>query len=328
MTVHLVGGFLGSGKTTAIHSACKLLRQRSETASVITNAQGTLLVDTAFLRGSHPTREVTGGCFCCRYDQLVEMITEARRDGAHHVFAEAVGSCADLVATVVRPLLGSPHSPVDRVSFTAMVDARLLIRLLAGEPLPWSGDVGYVFREQLREAPLLVASKWDLVTDPIALSALGNGCGTRPGQTVLCQDGRTPGGVAGWVDGLCDPGHPSNADAGACDLGIDYARYGAGEEALAWLDAEVQVESNEGGAREAAGRLVRAVIAEVNHSADAIGHVKFLIRDHLYDVKVSHTAAWPMKSQSIVRAGRTFAGRRSACAEESAESSVSVAAQP
>ena len=96
VTVHLVGAFLGSGKTTAIRStACELRRQRGEAASVITNDQGTLLVDTAFLRGSHPTREVTRGCFCCRYDPLVELL------------AEAVGSCADLVATVVRPLLGS-----------------------------------------------------------------------------------------------------------------------------------------------------------------------------------------------------------------------------
>ena len=301
VTVHLVGGFLGSGKTTAIRSACELLRQRGEAASVITNDQGTLLVDTAFLRGSHPTREVTGGCFCCRYDELVELLAEARRDGAQHVFAEAVGSCADLVATVVRPLLRSASGPVDRVSFTAMVDARLLIRLLAGEPLPWSGDVAYLFGEQLREAPLLVASKWDLVTDPPALAASGNGSGIPgPGQTVLCQDGCTPAGVAGWVDALCDPGHPSTAEAGAFDLGIDYARYGAGEEALAWLDAEVQVNAAEGGARAAACRLVRAVVAEVSDAAYAIGHVKFLIRDHLYDIKVSHTAADEAPDQALL----------------------------
>ena len=301
MTVHLVGGFLGSGKTTAIRSACELLRQRGLTAPVITNDQGTLLVDTAFLRGSHPTREVTGGCFCCRYDQLVEMLAEAHREGAQHVFAEAVGSCADLVATVVRPLLGSGSGPVDRVSFTAMVDARLLVQIQAGEPLPWSGDVAYVFREQLREAPLLVASKWDLMTDPVALSAFGKGSRLpRPGQTVLCQDGRTPAGVAGWVDALCDPGHPATAKAGACDLRIDYARYGAGEEVLAWLDAEVRVDAAGGGAREAAGRLVRAVVAEVSDEADAVGHVKFLIRDHLYDVKVSLTAADESPEQALL----------------------------
>ena len=301
VTVHLVGGFLGSGKTTAIRSACELLRQRGETASVITNDQGTLLVDTAYLRGSQPTREVTGGCFCCRYDQLAELLAQARCDGTQHVFAEAVGSCADLVATVVRPLLGSPSGPVDRVSFTAMVDARLLIRLRAGEPLPWSGDVAYLFHEQLREAPLLVASKWDLVTDPPSLSASGNGSGIPgPGQAVLCQDGRTPSGVAGWVDALCDPGHPATAKAGACDLGIDYARYGAGEEALAWLDAEVRVNTAQEGARSAAGRLVRAVIAAIDDEADAIGHVKFLIRDHLYEVKVSQTATDEAPSQALL----------------------------
>ena len=94
------------------------------------------------------------------------MLAEARRDGARHVFAEAVGSCADLGrdrgAAAAR---SSAAGPVDRVSFTAMVDARLLIRLQAGEPLPWSGDVAHLFLEQLREAPLLVASKWDLVTE-------------------------------------------------------------------------------------------------------------------------------------------------------------------
>lgn len=301
VTVHLVGGFLGSGKTTAIHSACEALRQRDEAASVITNDQGTLLVDTAFMQGSQPTREVTGGCFCCRYDQLVELLSEARRDGAQHVFAEAVGSCADLVATVVRPLLGSASGPVDRLSFTAMVDARLLLRLQSGEPLPWSGDVVYLFLEQLREAPLLVASKRDLVTDAPSLAASGSGSGIPvPGQTVLCQDGRTPAGVAGWVDALCDPGHPATADAGARELGIDYARYGAGEEALAWLDAEVRVDAAEGRAREAACRLVNSVVAEVSGEADAIGHVKFLIRDHLYDVKVSHTDADEAPEQALL----------------------------
>lgn len=296
MILHLVGGFLGSGKTTAIRSACALLRQRGEAAAAITNDQGTLLVDTAFLRGSHPTREVTGGCFCCRYDRLVDLLVDTRRGGARHAFAEAVGSCADLAATVVRPLLRSAAGPVERVSFTAMVDARLLARLRAGRRLPWSGNVAYLFREQLREAPLLVASKWDLLADPPRMSASADGSGIpAPGQTVLCQDGRTPAGVVRWVDALGDAGHPATtsaaAGAGAGDLGIDYARYGAGEVALAWLDAEVRVDAAGGGARAAAGRLVRAVIAGVSREADAIGHVKFLIRDHLHDVKVSHTAA-------------------------------------
>ncbi|HBH85530.1 MAG TPA: hypothetical protein DDY34_17245 [Bacteroidales bacterium] len=40
MKIHLVGGFLGSGKTTAIANACKILSDKGSTTSVITNDQG------------------------------------------------------------------------------------------------------------------------------------------------------------------------------------------------------------------------------------------------------------------------------------------------
>ena len=36
---------------------------------------------------------------------------------------------------------------------------------------------------------------------------------------------------------------------------------------------------------------MHAVVAEITDRADVIGHVKFLIRDHLYDIKIGHTAA-------------------------------------
>ena len=75
MQLHLVGGFLGSGKTTAIGSACELLRRRGRRPAVVTNDQGEVLVDTRLLAGAGiPTAEVVGGCFCCRYPELVERI--------------------------------------------------------------------------------------------------------------------------------------------------------------------------------------------------------------------------------------------------------------
>ena len=49
--------------------------------------------------------EVTGGCFCCKFEDLVEAIVALTdSDGVDTVIAEAVGSCTDLQATVVRPL--------------------------------------------------------------------------------------------------------------------------------------------------------------------------------------------------------------------------------
>ena len=49
MDLHVVGGFLGSGKTTAIVSALHTLIAAGQRVGVITNDKGRFLVDTAFI---------------------------------------------------------------------------------------------------------------------------------------------------------------------------------------------------------------------------------------------------------------------------------------
>ena len=104
--IHLVGGFLGAGKTTAIIQASKTLMRQGKRVGVITNDQGKYLVDTAYYRAEDiPAVEVTGGCFCCHYTELDEQIQTLLDDIQPDVlFAESVGSCADIVATVLNPL--------------------------------------------------------------------------------------------------------------------------------------------------------------------------------------------------------------------------------
>ena len=101
-----VGGFLGAGKTTALVRAARELMRRGLRVGVITNDQGDALVDTEVMRGfGLPTEEITGGCFCCKFDELVDhaqrLLDQAQPDV---ILAEAVGSCADLSATVYQPL--------------------------------------------------------------------------------------------------------------------------------------------------------------------------------------------------------------------------------
>jgi len=79
MDLHIVGGFLGSGKTTAITWASKLLMAQGKRVGVVTNDQGKYLVDTAFFQLSNiPAVEVTGGCFCCNYDDLEKRINQLK----------------------------------------------------------------------------------------------------------------------------------------------------------------------------------------------------------------------------------------------------------
>ncbi|NDB77878.1 MAG: cobalamin biosynthesis protein P47K, partial [Verrucomicrobia bacterium] len=102
----MLGGFLGAGKTTAVAKLAERLTAQGMRVGLITNDQGAELVDTAMLRSrGFATEEIPGGCFCCRFNSLVDAANKLTADSRPEVFiAEPVGSCTDLVATVTYPL--------------------------------------------------------------------------------------------------------------------------------------------------------------------------------------------------------------------------------
>src|SRR5580700_7291170 len=104
--VVFIGGFLGAGKTSLLLRAAASLRTRGLTVGIVTNDQSTDLVDTRLVRSlDFPVGEVAGGCFCCRFEDLTkafETVQAAREVDV--LLAEPVGSCTDIISTVVRPL--------------------------------------------------------------------------------------------------------------------------------------------------------------------------------------------------------------------------------
>src|SRR4030095_5135682 len=102
----MIGGFLGAGKTTAVGNLARRLSEQGLRVGLITNDQGRNLVDTIMLRWQgFATEEIPGGCFCCRFNSLVDAAQEVAETSRPEVLiAEPVGSCTDLVATVTYPL--------------------------------------------------------------------------------------------------------------------------------------------------------------------------------------------------------------------------------
>src|SRR5262245_30202273 len=102
----MIGGFLGAGKTTTLGRLARFYMNRGQKVGLITNDQAEDLVDTHTLREQgFPVEEVAGACFCCKFDDLlnkVGVLENAQRPDV--VLAEPVGSCTDLIATVVQPL--------------------------------------------------------------------------------------------------------------------------------------------------------------------------------------------------------------------------------
>jgi CobW/HypB/UreG, nucleotide-binding domain len=217
--VVLVGGFLGSGKTTLILAAARELERRGLRSAMVWNDQGTDLVDShyAALAGAH-FGEVTGGCFCCRLSQLIDAIGDLRAHSPDVIFAEPVGSCTDLSATVLRPLL--QYSDTYRLSpLTVLVDPKRAQSLLEMDADP---DMRFLFEKQLREADLVCFTKSDLYPQ-------NPETGARHIRQLSAKSGQ---GVAAWLSEVLSGTIP----AGEQSLEIDYADYARAEAALAWLN--------------------------------------------------------------------------------------------
>ena len=83
----VVGGFLGAGKTTLLLAAAKELKKRGLRSALVLNDQGEALVDTEYaaLQGL-PRGEVTGGCFCCRFSDLIREMDTLREFSPDVIF--------------------------------------------------------------------------------------------------------------------------------------------------------------------------------------------------------------------------------------------------
>jgi G3E family GTPase len=287
MQLHLVGGFLGSGKTTAIMAAAHELITRHKTVGIITNDQGKYLVDTAFFKHSTiPTVEVTGGCFCCNYNDLDTRLDELI-DLVHPdvIFAESVGSCTDLVATVIKPMLSLRSGYLNPKSFSVFVDSRMLRLHLMGESLPFADNVIYIFRKQIEEAALVIINKADLLSEEKKDEVADLFRQIYPQKEFLFQNSLAANGTNEWLQKISN----SNGCLPVHSLEIDYQRYGAGESQLAWLDEEWMIQVEDGTSRSVITQLLERVVTALRQQAIPIGHLKFLVSDGNIQTKISLT---------------------------------------
>jgi Ni2+-binding GTPase involved in maturation of urease and hydrogenase len=264
MTAHyiMVGGFLGAGKTTALLRAGRHLVARGLRAGLIINDQSEGLVDTAIMRASRvPVQEVAGGCFCCRFNSLVEAAARLSREGRPDVFlAEPVGSCTDLNATVILPLRHLYGHRFNVAPLSVLLDPDRALRVLGlAEGRSFSDKVLYVYRKQMEEADVLVINKVD-TTDASRVSRLREALArTYPTARVVEVSARTGHRIDAWIDGLLDGTGDSRV------LDIDYDTYAEGEALLGWLNCTVALN----GAAVDADELLSALSGRI-HAALAV----------------------------------------------------------
>ena len=143
----MIGGFLGAGKTTAILRLAAHLKAQGLRVGLITNDQARGLVDTARAKADHwPVEEIAGGCFCCRFDSLVEASRRLAEAARPDVFiAEPVGSCTDLSATILQPVKDK-YPEIDLAPLTVLADPQRVREVLQEEDSRLHASALYILR--------------------------------------------------------------------------------------------------------------------------------------------------------------------------------------
>ncbi|HEX8914837.1 MAG TPA: GTP-binding protein [Humisphaera sp.] len=261
----MIGGFLGAGKTTAILKLAEHLRAGGKRVGLITNDQSVGLVDTAML-ASHgfATEEITGGCFCCRFNSLTDAADRLAENARPEVFiAEPVGSCTDLKASVSYPLRRMYGDSYSVAPLSVLVDPLRAERILGLETgKAFTPKVVYVYEKQLEEAEVIVVNKVDLLPAERRARLVGNLAERFPKAKVVEISARSGEGMQAWFDLI------AGSDLGSePSMDVDYELYAEGEALLGWMNCTAALESAEavdGNAllRDLAGRIAAKLAAD------------------------------------------------------------------
>jgi len=269
----MIGGFLGAGKTTTVGRLAKHLSDQGLRVGLITNDQAGGLVDTKLLRGQgYATEEIAGGCFCCRFNTLVDAASKLAHDAKPDVFiAEPVGSCTDLVATVTYPLRRMYGDAFTVAPLSVLVDpirARRVFGLDQGGT--FSAKVAYIFKKQLEEADIIVISKSDLIDDVQREELRAVLAKEFPLAKIVIASPRQETGLDELFASLM-----TDEQARRNPMAVDYEVYADGEALLGWLNATVTLKADdEFDANAFLKQLALIVQAQLQRDGAEIAHFK------------------------------------------------------
>jgi len=268
----MLGGFLGAGKTTAMARLARQYMQRGKRVGLVTNDQAQDLVDTKSLRSQgFPVQEVAGACFCCKFDDLLSQVeTLATNERPDVILAEPVGSCTDLVATVVQPLKDLYGDRFQVAPYAVLFKPSHGLRILRDErSAGFSPKAAYIFRKQLEEADAIAINRIDEMT-PSAVDELAAIVkGHYPGTPILRVSAKSGQGFDTLTELLDQEG-----SFGGKILDIDYDTYAEGEAEMGWLNSSVHVSADKAFQLD---ELLSDIIARLHASLDGeVAHLKVI----------------------------------------------------
>lgn len=269
----MVGGFLGAGKTTALARLAKHYIDEGKRVGLVTNDQAYDLVDTKTLRAQgFNVGEVPGACFCCKFDDLVQTVSQLAADAAPDILlAEPVGSCTDLVATVIEPLNQLHGNQYAVGPLAVLLKPEHGQRILRDDSqLGFSPKAAYIFLKQIEEADIVVINKIDKLTAD-EKDELIDLIRTRfPDKKVLAASAKLGEGWEDLINAMEQPRYEKPS------MKVDYDVYAEGEAEMGWLNGTAVLKRSGLALQEVSQRMVSEIAADLAaHQAEPI-HLKVM----------------------------------------------------
>lgn len=153
ITIDVISGFLGAGKTTFINRFCKVLQNFGETAVIIENEYGDESIDGKLLSGtSNAVFDLSQGCICCTLkneleDTLLQIAEQLKPD---RVLLEPSGVflLSEIFHIFKNPEIARQY---ELSSLITLVDAPLFLK--------FKGKYGIYLENQIKYSTQVVLTK-------------------------------------------------------------------------------------------------------------------------------------------------------------------------
>jgi len=279
----MLGGFLGSGKTTTLTRLAQHYADQGKHVAIVTNDQAEDLVDTQLVERSDDrfaVDQVAGSCFCCDFKGLMKVIEgfeQGENSAPDIVLAEPVGSCTDLVATVIKPMLEKYPDKFSLAPYAVLLKPSEARQVLAGKPGELTRGAAYIFSKQLEEADAIVLNRLDTMSAEEAELLLGLAKNKFPEAQTFAMSALTGEGFSALTDMVEQP-----SDLTRASMEVDYELYAQGEADLGWLNAIVDMTPSDSSQttplplNHAVTELVGQISQAVRNEQGVIAHIKLL----------------------------------------------------
>lgn len=291
MRIAIIGGFLGSGKTTTILNIGKYLSEQGKKVAIIVNEIGEIGLDgdTLSLAGIS-TKELTSGCICCtlKISIRVTLMDLAEEYGPDVVLIEPTGLA---FPKQIRDDISSLEiSPLSFAPVVTIVDPS---RFELGQQ-----EIPRFMETQILEAEVLCINKTDVVSIGKVLSAEKALRELNPGARILKFSAKHEGKLETLLRELEIEGRKmerTEEEQNSIEIS-EVASYSLKLDILSGLNLKNAVQVAEAVLESVRGKVVRI-------NPDFMGHIKISLKTKEGDVKGSVTSAFETPQLEILPEG-------------------------